>query len=79
MQLEDFTPGDTILVNRGGVEFTATVTGARSVPDSQGRRHEYVDFTPLAPAAFLVFRYCVPSEVLGLLPRGSDTDNDPED
>ncbi len=64
MQLEDFTPGDTILVNRGGLEFSATVTAVRSIPDSLGRRHEYVDFTPLPPHENLVFCYCVPSQVI---------------
>ncbi len=64
MTLEDFTPGDTILVNRGGLRFSATVTGVSSLPDSGGRRHEYVDFTPNAPHQHLFYCYCVPSQVI---------------
>ncbi len=79
MQLEDFTPGDTILVNRSGlVTFSATVTGVRSIPDSQGRRHEYVDFTPNAPHENLVYRYAVLGDVLGVLSRRTAV-NDPLD
>jgi len=78
MNLEDYTPGDTILVARGSLVFTATVTATRSIPDSQGRRHEYVDFTPNAPHENLVYRYCVPGEIIARTNWWGD-DNDPED
>jgi hypothetical protein len=80
MQLEDFTPGDTILLRQQGVELTATVTAVRSIPDSLGRRHEYVDFTPLPPHQDLVYWYCFPNQVVAKITAAPPTtDNDPED
>jgi len=77
MQLEDLTPGDTILVNTRDLEFTATVVAIESIPDSLGRRLGYVRFAPNAPHEHLVYYYCFPNEVSAILRRG--TDNDPED